>query len=250
MGKVFVTGDTHGDLTKIINFIKRFDLQLGDQIIVLGDFGIFWRQDGRDSKYWIDLYEKECNGVHLYWIDGNHENFDIINSWNISGVSVYNNSEHIHYFPRGFITFVDVECGSRIESRKVLFLGGADSVDKFRRTEHLSWWEDEKITEADINNIKGSFYYVFTHCGPLSIVEKNKGWLYTISNINDTNGIHDSEKALDKLKDKILFDHWWFAHYHTDMDLGEGFKCIFNDFIMLGDENSGQEREDNNRTNA
>lgn len=71
MGKIFVTGDTHGDLTKIINFIKRFDLQLGDQIFVLGDFGIFWRKDGRDSKYWIDLYEKECNGVHLYWIDGN-----------------------------------------------------------------------------------------------------------------------------------------------------------------------------------
>lgn len=28
------------------------------------------------------------------------------------------------------------------------------------------------------------------------------------------------------------------------------YTCIFNDFIMLGDENNGQEREDNNRTNA
>lgn len=236
-GRVFITGDTHSDLTKVIDFIHKFDLTLGDSIIVLGDFGIFWRKDGKDSAYWIDLYEKECNGVHLYWLDGNHENFDIINSWNINKNYEYDNSEHIHYCPRGFITDIDVDCGDHWEARKALFLGGADSVDKFRRTKHLSWWEEERITEKDIEDIEGSFYYVFTHCGPLSIVKKNRGWLYTISNINDTNGIHSSEQALDELKDKILFEHWWFAHYHVDIDLGEGFRCVFNNFIELGGAN-------------
>jgi len=33
-------------------------------------------------------------------------------------------------------------------------------------------------------------------------------------------------------------------------DCRDKHQCIFNDFIMLGDENNGQEREDNNRTNA
>jgi len=226
MGKIFVTGDTHGDLTKIINFIKRFGLQLGDQIFVLGDFGIFWRKDGRDSKYWIDLYEKECNGVHLYWID-------IINSWNISGFSVYNNSEHIHYCPRGFITFVDVKCGGRIESRKVLFLGGADSVDKFRRTKHLSWWEDEKITETDIDGIEGDFDYVFTHCCPRSVFENNRVYLTTLSNIDQDHVEHNSEDMLEKLKNKITFNHFYFGHYHVDRVLDDKFRCLFNDFVEM-----------------
>ena len=80
MSRWFVTGDKHGDIQPIINFIERFNLGSEDNIIVVGDMGLFWRKDMKDAEYNIALYEKYCRDVNLYWIDGNHENFDIINS--------------------------------------------------------------------------------------------------------------------------------------------------------------------------
>ena len=235
-GRVFVTGDTHGDLTKIIDFIHKFDLKLGDSIIVLGDFGIFWRKDGRDGAYWIDLYEKECNGVHLYWLDGNHENFDIINSWNINKNYEYDNSEHIHYCPRGFITNIDVKNGDHWEAKRALFLGGADSVDKFRRIEHLSWWEDERITEKDIDGIEGDFDYVFTHCCSYSTFFDNKVYLCMLG-IDDDYSFHESERVLDRLFKNINYKNHYFGHYHVDQQLDNKHTCVFNDFIELGGAN-------------
>ena len=37
----FVTGDCHGDLSKIWRFIKKFDLGSESNIIVCGDMGIY-----------------------------------------------------------------------------------------------------------------------------------------------------------------------------------------------------------------
>ena len=229
-GRYFVTGDTHGDLTKIIDFIQRFELKLGDNIIVLGDFGIFWRKDEKDAKYWMQFYEENCNGVHLYWIDGNHENFDIIKNWNINKNYEYDNSDHIHYCPRGFETNIELQNG---EIRKALFIGGADSVDKFRRINHLSWWEDETITNKDIENIKGSYYYVFSHCCPRSVFENNKVFLCNICNINENNVVHQSEDKLEQLKNNIYFKEWWFGHYHVNKYLGNNFYCLLDDFVEL-----------------
>lgn len=227
----FVTGDCHGSLTKILQFIWKFDLGSESNVVVCGDMGIFWDKDQKDAKASIANYERYCNGVNLYWIDGNHENFDIINSWETE--DIYNNSEHIHYCPRGYETFIDVDCGDHIEARKALFMGGADSVDKFRRIEHLSWWKDETITDNDINGIKGAYYYVFSHCCPRSIFDTNKVYLCTLANINENNATHQSEDKLEELKNNIIFNKWFFAHYHIDHKLGDKYQCIFNDFIEL-----------------
>jgi hypothetical protein len=233
IGRTFIKGDIHGSLTEIIDFIHKFNLQPEDNIIVLGDFGVFFENNDAINQEKKDYYEMNCNGVHLYWIDGNHENFDVINSWNCNNKDIYDNSNHIHYLPRGFQTFIEIDCGDHIENRKALFIGGADSVDTWWRTEHETWWADETITEDDIKDIKGSFYYIFSHCGPRSVVENNKGFLYTLSNINENNNIHKSEDNLEKLKNNIIFNQWWFGHYHTDIKLGDNYRCLYKDFIEL-----------------
>lgn len=229
-GRIFVTGDCHGNLTKIIDFIHKFDLKLGDSIIVLGDMGLFWRNDQKDAEYNIKYYEDNCNGVHLYWLDGNHENFDIIKTWDINKKYEYDNSNYIHYCPRGFITNIELTNGA---IKKALFVGGADSIDKFLRTEHLSWWKDETITDEDIKDISGQYDYVFTHCCPYSIFNNNKVYLCTLDNITESNAIHQSEKMLEELKNNINTKNWWFAHYHIDRKLDDKYQCIFNDFIEL-----------------
>lgn len=201
-----------------------------DRILVLGDMGLFWRKDQKDADYKIELYEKECNGVHLYWIDGNHENFDIINSWNYNKNYVYDNSDHIHYCPRGYKAEIYING----EIKKCLFIGGADSVDKIFRTKHLSWWSDEQITEKNIEGIENEYDYVFSHCCPYSVFNYHRYDLCTIGGLNQNKVDHTSEAMLDKVYDKISFKHWWFGHYHIDKTLlDDKFTCVFNDFIEL-----------------
>lgn len=223
----FVTGDKHGDLLPILQFIWRFDLGEESRIIVCGDMGICWRKDKKDFEAQVFNYERNCNGVHLYWIDGNHENFDIINSF--EGGPIYHNSEHIHYISRG-TTFSAIINGNK---RKMLFLGGADSIDKSRRIEGLSWWPQEQITLENINKVFPEHYdYVFTHCCPYSYFHKNRGFLCTHGGeLRDIT--HQSEEMLDLLFDKITYNHHYFGHYHTDMKLDEKHTCLFKDFIEL-----------------
>lgn len=221
----FVTGDIHGDINCIIDFIEKFNLKEGDNIIVLGDVALAWRKDKSDYDFKTHEYERWCRGVHLWWIDGNHENFDIIKSWNYEKHGIYNNTEHIHYCSRGSIL--------NINGKKALCIGGADSVDKMFRTKHLSWWEDETITDEDIEGITGHYDYVFTHCCPYSVFNPNRAFLCTLTNINENNAIHSSEYILDKLINNITYDKWYFGHYHVNKKLDDKHTCLFEDFEEL-----------------
>ena len=222
----FVTGDIHGALHCITDFIEKYNLGEGDNIIVLGDVALAWRKDLQDYNFKIEQYERWCNGVHLYWIEGNHENFDIIKTWALNEKGIYDNSKHIHYCSRGSIL--------NINGKKALCIGGADSVDKIYRTQGLDWWKEEQITEKDIVNISGHFDYVFSHCCPKSVFDNNKVYLCTLTNINENNAIHKSEQVLENLKNKITYNKWFFGHYHVNRQLDNKHTCLFEDFEEIG----------------
>jgi hypothetical protein len=173
----------------------------------------------------IENWETNCNGVNLYFIRGNHENHDILESIPlVNGVGSL--SSHIFYLSDG---------EHQLFGKKIFVCGGADSIDKFIRTEGLSWWAAETVSQDVIDQASPHTHYdyILTHCCPRSIFEENKVYLCTLGNINQSNAIHTSEDRLEELKNKVIFDHWYFAHYHVDQDLGNGFRCLFNDFIEI-----------------
>lgn len=111
-------------------------------------------------------------------------------------------SPHIRWLSRGTI--------KEFEGEKCLFIGGADSIDKFRRTKHLNWWEDEQITQEDIDKCPAeAFDYVFSHACPYSVFADNAALLGDPQFIGKDFD-HTSEERLDQLKNKIQFNHWWF----------------------------------------
>lgn len=226
MSRVFVKGDCHGDFTKIIDFIDRFELDEDDIIIVLGDMGLYWRKDKKDAEAWLREYESRERKCQIWFIDGNHENFDLLEKLPaIPNTCRKYCSEHISYIPRGAEIYIN--------NLRCLFIGGADSVDKWRRTPHLSWWPQEQITEQDILNISAGHYdYVFSHCCPRSIFEDNKICL-TAPFVDQSKVDHTSEDMLELLKNRITFEHWYFAHYHADKQLDEHFRILLNDFVEI-----------------
>lgn len=221
----FLKGDIHGNLFEIIDFINRFNLGKNDNIIILGDCGIAWRKDKKDLAQNIKLWNECGNGVKLYFIDGNHENFNILNS-----LPVENNmgkiADNIYHLRRGQVY--------EFENKKILVCGGADSIDKYRRIENFTWWKEEAISQETIDDIPAGHYdYVLTHCCPRSVFEKNRIYLSTLQFLDENKINHSSEDMLEQLKNKITFDHWFFGHYHINRNLDEKFTCLFEDFMEV-----------------
>ena len=76
---IFVTGDTHrSDLLSLEVFCDNHpELTKDDYVIIAGDFGGVWAKDTleRDLKPFSDL------PVTVLFVDGNHEKFDLIDSY-------------------------------------------------------------------------------------------------------------------------------------------------------------------------
>lgn len=224
---VYLTGDKHGQFESIYKFIDKMDLGKDDTIIVLGDMGLFWRKDKVDAKANIEIYEQRCDETMLYFIDGNHENFDLLKQLPKSDESedIKYVSKHIRYLSRDTVF--------TIAGKKCLCLGGADSVDRGRRIPHLSWWKDEQITQKDIDLVPYDHYdYVFTHCCPSSVLNEYKAIL-TDPMFNQNNLDHTSEDRLEEVKNFVEFDKWYFGHYHQDVHLNDKFICLYNSFERI-----------------
>lgn len=226
--RYFVTGDKHGDLEEIYYWVKRMGFEHNAEIgvIILGDAGILWRDDWTDAASIIANHEADYD-FHIYFIDGNHENFNIIKKFNKFGITDI--SPHIHYIPRGHK--LQTESG-----KMVLCIGGADSVDKHFRREGYNWWPEEQITKKDMQMIDNSedYDYVLSHCCPRSCLENYRAFL-THPGIKDPKE-HPSEDMLNFLITNLgVFpcDHWYFGHYHEDVQLDSNFTCVFHRFYEL-----------------
>ena len=107
---IFVTGDTHGslDIHKLntVNFHQK-DLSKQDYVVILGDFELLWNNSGKD-KYWLDWLNKK-NFTTLF-VDGNHENFDLLNSFEVDtwcGGKVHHIRNSIFHLMRGQVFSID-----------------------------------------------------------------------------------------------------------------------------------------------
>lgn len=138
---VLLVGDIHGEagwVKCVCRIAKKYEV---DHILQLGDFG-FWPHYPQGERFLADtVHLLEHNDLHMHWIDGNHENHDVlVNKKHVGGV--WTLGDRLHHLERGHRW----EWGGK----KFLACGGAYSIDKHRRIEGESWWDGETITEADL----------------------------------------------------------------------------------------------------
>ena len=65
---VYITGDIHGSTKRIVKFANQMMLTADDIIIILGDVGVNYFQDERDSfsKATLSHINRELKGEHPY----------------------------------------------------------------------------------------------------------------------------------------------------------------------------------------
>jgi len=221
---IYLTGDTHANLdigklnTK--NFPQQKDLTKNDFLIICGDFGLVWDGSAREI-YWQDWLSSR-NYTTLF-VDGNHENFDILRRMPLSekfGGQVREIASDIYHLERGQVLTID--------GKKIFVMGGARSVDKDGRIEHLSWWKEEMpaIWEMDralsaLEAVNWEVDYVVTHCAPRSVQQMISPWYENDPMVS----------FLERVRQDLKFKRWYFGHYHTDRQVNEQFIALYNKVV-------------------
>ena len=121
-----------------------------------------------------------------------------------------------------------------LQGRTVFVMGGAESTDKVRRREGQSWWKQESVTWADVDeglkNLAAhanAVDYVLTHTMPSSLLMRPP--FYRKVGVAP----NTSEYLLNIFAEQVRFTHWYFGHWHMDAELGEKYTALYQKVIPL-----------------
>lgn len=255
-GRIFVTGDCHGDLRKFNtkNFPQQSALDKDDYVIICGDFGVIW-DIGWESKHEVNwLKWLEDKPYTTLFVDGNHENFDRLNGYPVkewNGGLVHEIRPSVLHLMRGQIF--------NIAGKSIFTMGGASSHDidggildtedpEFKRKKkslerdyipyrirHLSWWDEElpndkEYDTASANLEKAGFKvdYIISHCCASS----------TQDILCETYGGYQTDALTDffnLVKERCQFKKWYFGHYHDDCIVSARENLLYTQVIELGE---------------
>ncbi|KOY66336.1 metallophosphoesterase family protein [Clostridium sporogenes] len=228
---IFVTGDTHfpRDIEKLneLNFTEYKNLTKKDYVIITGDFGAIW-DNSKEELYWREwLNNKPWTTL---FVDGNHENFNLLNSYKVEewhGGKVHFITENIIHLMRGQVF--------NINGLKFWTMGGATSTDKENRQEYISWWKEEIPDSSEmkegLDNLQkhnNEVDYILTHtCSSSTLQDITKIYGFQPKPEENLN------KYLKIIEEKVDFKHWYFGHFHEDIEIDSKHTLLFEKIIRI-----------------
>lgn len=241
---VYVTGDTHGTIYLEKLLPKNLEkYQPGDTFIILGDFSLIFapRHSNIEKKYITLLSELP---YQFCFIDGDRENYDRLNAYEIESW----NGGNVHKITNNIIHLLRGEAYT-IEDISILCMGGASTIQTKEMRASVLWME-ENITEEDILNAnqhmkeKNSIDYVLTHTCPSHIAEKFRdedNWIREVhpEKLEQISYLRQKIEDMNCLQLDVLYEqhfnyqHWYFGHFHQDIEINNKFTCVFDKIIPL-----------------
>ena len=249
---LYVTGDMHGNFKRLSkkNRMKLpFEIVAGDYLIISGDFGLLWTYD---KEYEYNLKMLSQLPFTILWIQGNHENYNMIKDFELEE---WNGGQARHII-RDKIILLERGQVFNIQGNTIFTFGGAESHDidggildrndpQFKLKKHElkkleksfriineSWWKEELPSEDELNiglaNLAKHDYkvdYIITHCGP------TEHHIKADPTREESNLLINYFNNLDK---EVEFKKWYFGHYHIDMETDSKHRVLYKDIIKLG----------------
>jgi len=187
-------GDIHGNEKPYFQIVK--DVQ---QSVQIGDYGA-----GFNSDWDIKMSEWQTKNPSHKFIRGNHDDPKVCNSMpNYLSDWVYD------------------------DNNKIMYIGGAWSLDYGLRIEHETWWPDEELSQEEFDAVQRAYIYykpqiVVSHDAPLNIPKFMKL----------CEGLEVPTRTAVRFRQMFRYHQpklWLFGHWHADKELtfdGTLFKCI------------------------
>lgn len=221
---IYVTGDTHGDLSRFKKG-KLFWMGKKNTLIILGDFGFLWNCDPQEMAAIRWLAHRRYK---ILFLDGCHENFEKLAHFpevEIYGAKARHLGGNLYYVQRGQILM--------IEDKKLLCFGGGQSHDRYERVEGENWWPEEMPTAEEmeactrlLSEHGNRVDYILTHDAPTRLMD------FAGVPEEDLNELND---YFDKLLSTVQYRKWLFGRYHRDINVSPKARCVFLDVVPLND---------------
>ena len=197
-----------------------------DYVIILGDFGLVWNKDKEDKyeEHWLDWLEEKS--FTTLFVDGNHENFDRLNSYPVEewkGGKIQRIRPSVIHLMRGQVF--------NINDMVIFTFGGAKSTDKAYRKENISWWKEEMPSKAEmkegIDNLEKANWkvdFVLSHCCASSTQA-----LYS----HGTFKSDELTNYFENIRAKLDFKKWMFGHYHDNKAINDKEIVVYEQIIRI-----------------
>ena len=213
---VYITGDIHGEVYRVLEMIEKYEITPNDIIVILGDVGMNYygnkHGDRRNKKRLNDF------DVPILCIHGNHEmrpeTLITYREEPWMGGTVYFEEE----FPNLFFA-KDGEVYD-LEGTKAIAIGGAYSVDKWYRLQrNIHWFPDEQPSdeikarvEKKLDMLNWQIDVVLTHTCPFSYTPTEA----FMSCVDQSTVDNSTELWLDTIEKKLNYNAWYCGHGHIE----------------------------------
>ena len=223
---IYITGDTHARFERVELFCKENNTSKDDILIILGDAGLNYYCNKRDTK--LKEYVSSLP-IIIFSIHGNHEerpfNIDSYKLLDFCGGKVWIEDE----FPN--LLFAKDGEVYDFNGISTLVVGGAYSVDKFyRQMMGYMWFKDEQPSEEikrevenKLNSVDWRIDCVLSHTTPV----KYEPVEWFLSGINQSTVDKSTELWLDTIENKLDYKKWYCGHYHGEKKIDK-VEFMFN----------------------
>ena len=225
---IYFTGDIHGAVDGIADFINKIHPTMEDVIVLLGDVGANYYTGRRDNL--LKAFLNDAGTVFLC-IHGNHERRPttipgyVETEWHGGKAWVQPEYPNLIFARDGEIY--------TLNGLRYLVIGGAYSVDKYYRLMRgFRWWEDEQpdeATKAKVEQVLTARGWqvpvVLSHTCPFKY-EPVEAFL---PGIDQSSVDASTERWLDTIDDRLTCDAWYCGHWHINKRI-EKMHFLFHEF--------------------
>ena len=212
---IYITGDIHGDTTRIASMIERIGINTDDTIVILGDVGInyYGGHGDRGRKKKLNRH-----GIKILCIHGNHE-------MRPESLSTYQEHEWnggVVYVEDEFPNILFAKDGEiyDLEGLRAVVIGGAYSVDKWYRLQRgIQWFADEQPSDEIKARVEERLAAenwqvdaVLTHTCPLRYTPTEA----FLSFVDQSSVDNSTELWLDAVEERLDYKTWYCGHWHIN----------------------------------
>lgn len=249
---IYITGDCHSDYVRFSkeNFPEQEDMTKDDYMIICGDFGGVWNmnEESKREKWWLNWLENKS--YTTLFVDGNHENFDRLNSYPVeewNGGKVRKIRPSVLHLMRGQVF--------QLAGKKIFTFGGAASHDisggilepddpdfkakkkeldqdwKPYRINHVSWWAQELPSEKEMQE---GIYNLSLHGNKVDFIMSHCCSSSTQALIGE--GMYKSDmltQYFEQIQQKVTYKKWFFGHYHDNKNVNAKEVLLYDQVIRV-----------------
>jgi hypothetical protein len=191
--KVIVLGDLHGEFDRLNCLLEQ---EKPDVILQVGDFGYWPRLEDQDLSVIRNAHTR------IYFCDGNNDDLGMLLPMVKAACQPVEIAAGINYMPRGSILTLE-------DGRRIMFIGGAQSIDRCRRCEGWDWFPEEIICALDIVELpEVQVDIVISHTCP----EEFPIETYSRQECSEPD---PSRKILSRILHRYQPPLWYFGHWHA-----------------------------------